>query len=493
MIGGKSKVLVCSIEAGKKYVRAGMRLSEAKAVCAELIWRQYEERLYIVAQKEMLAYLVSCSPRVSSHEIGAFLMDASGLTHMGGEGNFCRNLLRIASLRGYIDCNVGIADSAFAATVAAKNKKRRWHIVPSGEDSKFLSHLAVDYLPISLELKDTLFALGIERMGQFTDLAIDEVERRFGNEGLQAYKLARGIDSRQPSLPLVEKSFQCFVDIGGPIESLNDTLFVIKSMLERLTKLLKEEELSAEELFVSFWSDTEVFEERPIRLLRPTNNSKFLLEVLRLSLENNKLAREFTGVHLAVSKSTKESAKQLDLSPPEKNNERSHISSTEALEDESFLLLMERLNARYAGKNTLLRPIAADQYKLEDAGTWQPAIAADLKSNAVCINEESVNYIKQYLGDSGLVSGLVLKRGKSMPVLMQFHQSRPDAFTCQAERYKIHSITLPECLSGSWWDAPLRKSYYRALAQPAGLDEFILVLLAYDHERRAWFLEGVYD
>jgi nucleotidyltransferase/DNA polymerase involved in DNA repair len=514
LIGGRSRVMLCSSEATKRYVRTGMRLSEARAACADLLWRDYDEHLYVGAQKEMLGSLVSLSPRVSSHQVGVFLIDASGLSLLGGENYFARNIIKFVSQKGYLDSNVGIADSAFAAMVAAQNRKRRWYIVESGNDRQFLSALSIDLLPVKSELRETLHGLGIERMGQLTALPAEEVKTRFESEGLLAYNLASGIDTRRPTLPTIETSFQCYVDIGGPVESLNDTLFVIKSMLERLTQLLRQEGLCADEIVICFYSDDELFEERPVRLIRSSNQSKFLLEVLRLSIENKRLEKEFTSLRLIVSRTSKEIFRQI---PVLSGDENGIPSEDNGVSSESFLLLVQKLNTRYGTDNALVKPVAVDQYTPDRAGVWQPVISSKKEaapengraktngkliqgSDISIISSEkkrlavSVDYVKESAGSSSLVSGMVLKRHLNpVPVLVEFQNSKPQAFTWESRLYKIHSITNPECISGLWWETPVRKSYYTALVQPTSSSEFLLVMLVYDHECRTWFLEGEYD
>lgn len=511
LIGGRSRVMLCSPEASRRYVQPGMRLSEARATCADLLWRDYDEELYLKAQKELLGELVLCSPRVSSQQVGVFLVDADGLSLLGGENYFARNVIKFVSQRGYTDCRIGIADSAFTAIVAAQNKKCRWHIVPPGGDRQFLSTLSIDYLPVKAELREVLYGLGIERMGQLTSLPIDEVGTRFDTEGLLAYKLASGIDIRQPMLPKIESSFQCFVDMGGPIESLNDTLFVIKSMLERLTQMLSQDGLCAEEIVVCFYSDEELFDERTVRLIRPSNQSKFLLEVLRLSIENKRLEREFTSLRLIVSRTSIEVFKQI----PVLTNESGNIPTEDnAVFSESFLLLVQKLNTRYGGDNVLVKPVAVDQYTLDRAGMWQPAITsrketeampakgkrrASPKTLSVVAPEKNrlavaVDYVKESTGTAGLVCGLVLKRYPTpIAVFMEMHKSKPQAFNLEGRLYKIQSITNPECISGLWWEDSVRKSYYTALVQPSGSEALLLMMLVYDHECQTWFIEGEYD
>jgi hypothetical protein len=489
-----------------------MRLSEARAVCAELIWRDFDEHICMKAQKEMLAELVLCSPRVSSCHVGVFLIDADGLALLGGENHFARSILKFVSQKGYTECSIGIADSAFAAMVASQNKKCRWYLVPHGQDRQFLSALSIDFLPIKSELKEVFYGLGIERMGQLTSLPIDEVGTRFDSEGLLAYNLACGIDTRQPTLPTFETSFQCYVDMGGPIESLNDTLFVIKSMLDRLTLMLIEKGLCAEEILICFYSDDDLFDERTVRLIRPSSQSKFLLEVLRLSIENKRLEKEFTSLRLIVSRTSIEVFKQMPVLSNEVNG---GIPSEEnGVYSESFLLLVQKLNTRYGGDNVLVKPVPVDQYTPDRAGSWQPAISSRKETEAfptkgkrrsgkrelsVVSSERNrlaiaVDYVKEKTGTAGLVPGLVLKRHPSpIAVFMEVHKTKPQAFTFEGRLYKIQSITNPECLSGLWWEEPVRRSYYTALVQPASSDVLLLMLIVFDHECQTWFIEGEYD
>jgi hypothetical protein len=386
--------------------------------------------------------------------------------------------------------------------------------VESGKDRQFLSALSIDFLPIRGELREIFHGLGIERMGQLTALPIDEVASRFEAEGLLAYNLASGIDTRQPSLPKIETEFQCYVDMGGPIEALNDTLFVIKSMLDRLTQLLIEKGLCAEEIVVCFYSDEDLFDERTVRLIRPSSQSKFLLEVLRLSIENKRLEKEFTSLRLIVSRTSIEVFKQM----PVLSNDASGIIPSEenGVFSESFLLLVQKLNTRYGGDNVLVKPVPVDHYTPDRAGKWQPAISScrqaetpprppkgkrsSSKRELSVVSSEgrrlaiAVDYVKEKTGTAGLVSGLVLKRHSSpIAVFMEVHKTKPQAFTCEGRLYRIQSITNPECLSGLWWEETVRKSYYTALVQPAASEQMLLMLLVYDHECQTWFIEGEYD
>lgn len=470
-----------------------MRLSQARALCAELLWRDYDESLCRQAQKELLADLISCSPRVSASagSLANFLLDAGGLRHMGGEGKLCRELLKLVSRRGYTEASAGIADSAFAATVAALSR-RRWLLVPEGGDRDFLACLPVEYLPVEVETRQTLRSLGIDRIGEFIALAPDEICSRFGAGALAAYHLACGLDARQPSIPVKERSYHCLVDLGGPVESFTDTIFVIKSLIDRLVLELARESLCAEELAIGFYNDNELIEERPIRMMSPSSNSKFLLEVLRLSLESKPIAREFTALELTIARTAPESRQQLSIAGT--GDERADPLGSRS--GDALSLLLARIAVRL-GDEALVRPVLDDQYFHDLAGRWQPVIEkTGGEPSAV-----DVDFVEKFLGPSGLVSEMVLKKCSEsdgadergmVPVMVEFQESRPGAVNFEGLWYEIIAITVPECLSGLWWEAPVRRSCYRALIRsPFG--QRLLVMLVYDHELRAWHIEGIFD
>jgi hypothetical protein len=215
-------------------------------------------------------------------------------------------------------------------------------------------------------------------MGQFVQIPREEVLKRFGTEGLAAHELALGFDLSQPRIPVANKIFESQVDLGGPIEALNQTMFVVKSMLDGLTQSLNEEELRTEELSVSFFNDDEKFDERSIPLVQPSNNPKFLLDVVRLSLEAQPLTREFTALKITITRFSSAQWQQSQISelPEIANDENAYqqndqTGKTETLENMN--LLLQRFILRL-GEDALVKPIANDQYLPEKAGRWQLAV-----------------------------------------------------------------------------------------------------------------------
>ena len=67
---GRAKILICSTQAAQKNVAPGMKLSEARAVCADVVWREWDDRLYQEAQKNLIQQLIRRPhPRISCKQL----------------------------------------------------------------------------------------------------------------------------------------------------------------------------------------------------------------------------------------------------------------------------------------------------------------------------------------------------------------------------------------------------------------------------------------
>lgn len=516
-------VFMCSPEAERREIRSGMRLSEARNLCADLLWRNFDGKLYAGAQNKLTQELISCSPKISSEKFGTFILDASGLKHMGGESGFCRHVLKFCSRMGFVDGRTGIADSAFAAEIATRFKRRRFCIVPEGEDATFLAPLSTWHLPASREMQEALLGLGIRTMGQLVKLPADSIVERFGAEGSFVRDLAAGIDQRHPSLPLPLPDYQCSVELGYPADSLTEIVFVIKSMLDRLIDQLGQAALQAEELTLNFFNDNDKFDERSIKLICPSNNVKFLTDTVKLSLEARPLGREVTGITTIISRHTTESWEQLPVSrPQDRKHGRSPLRQETALSEapssqlfisgsesgsnskvsalpEALILLLQRFKIRLSDY-AVVRPVANDQHFPENAGAWVPVLE---NSPATQVIPADIEYVRNYAGSKEMTGGLVIRRApESIPVLIRFKDSSPSAVAYHGQWHQLKCITMPECLSGLWWDKFIRKSYYvAALDRPnaahktgsGSAGNSSLVLLVHDHQTDHWLLEGFFD
>lgn len=486
----RARIFMCCAQASQYGVFPEMRLSEATVACAELVLRELDPQLYLSVQRQLTSILLSCSPKISAQEIGDFLLDASGLIHMGGENTFCHNILKSCSRQGFTNAYIGIADSAFAATVASHQKKKRFLVVTAGQDEKFLAPLPIKHLRLDPHIESSMMDLGVKSMGQLANLSTQSLRERFGTEGERAHLLVHGIDKRKPTIPQSETKFECFVDMGGAVSTLHETTFALKSMLDRLTSELGDQSLWAEELHLSFYNEDERFNERSLKLIRPSNHPQFLLQVIRLSLEADPLEREFTKMKLRVSRFSKEMWEQ----PPLETNEfKSH---TPAKPPTSLLLLLQRFLTSI-GNNSIVKAVASDHYTFDTNATWVPVTQTSYSNAIIPID---MGYASQ--PTNGLIpSDMVLKR-HPVQVLVELQDNLPSAINYQRQWYRIKCLTRPEYFSVLWWDKLSAKDYYRVLAEPTGIKQahehgesslVYLMLLTHNKQNGAWYIEGFFD
>lgn len=444
------------------------------------------------AQKHLVRALVACSPKVTAQGSGIFLLDASGLQYLGGENKFCQNVLKSASNAGFTQAHVGIADSAFAAICASKYKHRRWYIVPEKKDAEFLGPLSIKHLNLSTDVEEALLDLGINSMSQLIDFNLADLSVRFGKEIVYACDLAKGLDGRRPQLPPQEKLFQCQIELGAPLASLSETLFILKSMLDRVTEELTRDGQQAEELCLAFINNTTRADKRSIKLICPANNTKFLLEIIKLSLEAKPPEHEFTGIALTVSRISSKSHQQLHINNVDNTQATdlllppmppAHDALTQAM-----LLLIERFISRL-GEKSLVRPVLNDQYLPEFKGVFVPVLQEPQDQSVLSV---STKHIEAHLGTQSLTTQLVLKKPPSpIPVLVELKNDLPVAVHYHHLWHHIEHITTPESFSTTWLDKAIRKSYYTTFIQSK--DQRSMILLVCDHTTGNWSIEGFFD
>ncbi len=316
----RARIFMYSQEADQYKITSNMRLAEAKAQCSNLILREQDGSLYKIAERQLVSELIRYSPKVKAQALGIVLLDASGLSLQGGESQFCHNVLKLCSKSGYTDSYISIADCAFAAMVASQVNKRRINIIAKNEDAKFLAPLSIKHLNLSEEIEDTLLTLGIITLGQLANIPISELNKRFSKFSeiiWKPWELAQGIDNYQPTLPERENIYECFVDLGDAVSQFSEIIFALKSMLDRLIYDLKQHNLYAQELILSLYNDTNKFDERTLALIQPTIEAKFLLEIIRLSLNAKPLTRELTSIKLIISRVSPRIWEQTSISRDE--------------------------------------------------------------------------------------------------------------------------------------------------------------------------------
>jgi protein ImuB len=227
-----NRVVASSAVARREGVRRGMRRRDAQGRCPELVVFAddpvRDARLFepVAAAVEELAVGVEVVAP------GVVAVPARGPAgYFGGEERAAERLVDQVAVRTRAECQIGIADGLFAATLAA----RRGVIVATGGTPDFLAPLGVHELGAEREeLVDLLRRLGLRTLGAFAELPERDVASRFGAAAVQAHRLARGLEERPPSRRRPPPELQVTEVLDPPIDRVDAAAFLGRSLAEKL-------------------------------------------------------------------------------------------------------------------------------------------------------------------------------------------------------------------------------------------------------------------
>ncbi|WP_117210245.1 DNA polymerase Y family protein [Allorhizocola rhizosphaerae] len=229
-----NRVVVCSAAARAEGVRRGLRKRDAQARCPELVVighdpardaRAFEP--VVMAVEQLVAGVVVLRP-------GVCAFAARGPARFyGHEEAAAEHIVEQIAVECGVEAQIGIADGAFAALLAARAGKV---VAPSGT-AAFLDGLPVSTLDRP-ELTDLLWRLGIRTLGAYARLPRSEVMARFGLDAALAQRLAAGEDDRPLAVRRPPPDLEVEERFDEPIERVDVAAFAARALAERLHERL---------------------------------------------------------------------------------------------------------------------------------------------------------------------------------------------------------------------------------------------------------------
>jgi len=470
----KSNVLAVNHEAAEFGVFHGMSSSQALSVCPDLVVTSQateKENDAIEAIKKELHLTAPCVEIASDRNQGVLVVyiDSTGLERLHrGESKCAKLFLTVVKQLGY-EATVGIADSKFAAKVAAETSAINCStIVPHGNDRKFVENFSVEHLDLKTEARDTLRDLGINRIEDLSSIPTTEIAHRFGEDG-------RKVSAK--SKALVKMPF----NRRYPQESLTNEIF-LTYRISRIEAIVRRFGLLAQQLFdkirpqqtgccqIDVGITHENHEKTSISLIltEPTLSVHKFSRQLQGQLEKTLLSSPVTGIKIEIPCTSLISTEQLSLNSLSEEyssgNDQSSLSDkTVFLAKPCFSLLPEKC------------------FNL----TSYSHPKGNLKSNRQI--KSTANHI--LWNDSRIpVRGLRLTK---TPTALVVTVEEGVIASLQSRRTGFQGITSQEGpwdVSGGWWDDQFSRLYYRFRTH-----DYRNFLCYFDRLIGRWFLQGVYD
>ena len=527
--GGRRRLRAVSAAAARAGIRAGMTLAEARALCSELLEYAWNDVALAGATTEMTAMLLTASPQVTpvAGSPGMWWVGASGFAShgRGGERELAFMLRRIAA-RWHPRPRVAIADSCVAARAATwagtsfqqGDDRSLVCIVPHRHDAAYLASAPLALIPMADELRAALQALGLRTVGAFAALSPDDVEQRWGNDGLQAWRLARGEDRRRPVLARVPEHPVVEAELPAPSATMEPVLFLVRAALDRLTN-----QLAAKGRAVAAFAITLTLDDvrgalpvdalarphtvtREVRLARPVARTAPLFERSRALLDTWTLTAPTIGVTVAIVATAPLSGEQGDLLDASWRDP----AAVEAA--------LARLRAEL-GPNVVVKPVARDSHAPERMGTWK-----EQELEGAAAEERKLIKKRELMEERGLIKERELHKSANgtraqtaeerklqksatatsatakgatatairllespESVFVACDNGAPASVVWRGRRITVERAMGPERLSGDWWDDGYRRDYWRC---ESAFGDFVLYLDRMDDQ---WWVQGWYD
>lgn len=247
-----NQVLACSAVARAQGVRRGQRRREAQGRCPELVVLADDPDRDARVFEPVVGAVEALVPGVELVRPGLVAMPARGPTrYFGSEPAVAERIVDAVAVQAGMQCQIGIADGLFAATLAA----HRGLLVPPDVSAGFLASLSIVELqqPTAdrAALVDLLHRLGLRTLGEFAALPVNDVASRFGLEGVRAHRLARGLDER----PLARRDPPVDLTVtrgfDPPLDRVDAAAFASREPAEQLHEALAARGLACIRLGIS--------------------------------------------------------------------------------------------------------------------------------------------------------------------------------------------------------------------------------------------------
>lgn len=374
------------------------------------------------------------SPYVEQTSPDTVTFDVSGLERLFGMAQDVAQAISRRVRETGLSANLALAANPDAAIYAARGFSGV-HVVPQGDEAKFLGALPLSLLSPTPDLAETLERWGIRRFQDLAALPPLGIAERLGSEGLRLRDLARG-ESDRKLLPIVEElRFEDEIELEYPVELLEPLAFLLARLVNGLATRLATRGLATNELRLRLGTY-----ERTLRLPVPSLDTKAFLKLMQLDLSAHPPPAPVEYIWMAVN-------------PVKPQSAQSGLFIPVAPEPVKLELTIARIKS-IVGQDRVLRPSLLDSH-----------------------------------GPGGPVTSRQAFRYFRPPLVarVSLEETQPTYIAARQIRGKVIRRAGPWRTTGYWWmvDAWARDEWdvalsngalYRLYCAPAG-----------------WFLEGSYD
>ena len=198
-----SCIITCSYEARASGIKTGMRFSDAKKLCPNLIKRSSRPYEYTKVSEKIMETLYSISPDIEIFSIDEAFID---LTHCQKIYSSPINAAKLTKRRIFnklnLPCSIGISGNKAVAKFAAKLVKPNGITIINPLDAeKILSkYLVTELCGVSKGIQKFLNYHNVFTCGDMKKIPVSILGNKFGNIGRKIWLMAQGKDIEELNL-----------------------------------------------------------------------------------------------------------------------------------------------------------------------------------------------------------------------------------------------------------------------------------------------------
>jgi DNA polymerase IV len=301
--GGKRGVVAAACYVARTYgIRSAMPMFEAKQRCPDAVVVKPNMAKYVQVGRAVRKAMFDLTPLVEPLSIDEAFLDLTGTERLHGMSaakvlaRFARDVERDLG----ITVSIGLSANKFLAKIASDmDKPRGFAVLGEAEAATFLAPKPVGFIYGVGHVSATkLAADGYRLIADLQRANIDDLVRRYGQEGARLWHLARGIDARSVDPERDTKSVSAETTFNHDISEFRPLELTLWELTEKVSGRLKAQQLAGSTVTLKLKSADFKIRTRARALGHPTQLAARIFAAGRdlLALEVGKTQFRLIGV-----------------------------------------------------------------------------------------------------------------------------------------------------------------------------------------------------
>jgi len=304
--GGKRGVVAAACYVARTYgIRSAMPMFEAKRRCPDAIVIKPNMTKYVQVGREVRRAMFALTPLVEPLSIDEAFLDLSGTERLHGK-SAAKALAAFATQVERdlgITVSIGLSTNKFLSKIASDlDKPRGFAVLGATEAVSFLASKPVGFIyGVGAVSAAKLAADGFRTIADLQRADEHDLMRRYGEEGLRLWRLARGIDSRSVDPERDTKSISAETTFNHDIGEFRPLEQYLWDLTERVSARLKANALAGSTVTLKLKSADFKIRTRARALGAPTQLASRIFAAARDLLTHEVGATRFRLIGIGVS------------------------------------------------------------------------------------------------------------------------------------------------------------------------------------------------